>query len=232
LKKIPLFSNPGIKAGIAFCPTNLSIKKDMKLFSLFTVCLSIVLFTACSGGSKSGKTLVVMSSGKMQIDKANPQTINFEPGNQHNEEILTYSGSEKATVTVKSAAGDKTYELPDNGIYLLNLKKDTLVGSIVNFGSAGMPTAISGEQLEHIIDSTQKLLLGQNASDANKTYFLAPNSVKKISLNEASKILGPYNAIPYKVEADKDGNAPEYYKFFTNTQKREALGDLTKRLQK
>ena len=204
----------------------------MKLFSLVTVCLSIIFFTACSGGSKGGKTLVVMSSGKLQIDKSKPESISFEPGNQHNEETLTYPGDAKVTVTVKSSAGDKTYDLPENGIYLLNLKKDTLVGSIVNFGSGGMPTAISGEQLEHIIDSTQKLLLGQNASDANKTYFLAPASVKKISSNEAAKILGPYNAIPYKVEADKDGNAPEYYKFFTNTQKRESLNDLLKRLQK
>jgi hypothetical protein len=204
----------------------------MKLLSLLAVCLSFLFFTACSGGGKGGKTLVVMSSGKMQIDKSKPETISFEPGNQHNEEILTYSGDEKVTVTVKSPAGDKSYELPDNGIYLLNLKKDTMIGSIVNFGSSGMPTAISGEQLEHIIDSTQKLLLGQNASDANKTYFLAPASVKKISTNETAKILGPYNAIPYKVEADKDGKAPEYYKFFTNAQKRESLNDLMKRLQK
>ncbi|NII24697.1 hypothetical protein HB364_06395 [Pseudoflavitalea sp. X16] len=205
----------------------------MKLFSILTVCLAIVFFTACSGGgSKAGKTLVVMSSGKMQIDKTKPETIGFEPGNQHNEEILTYSGDAKVTVTVKSPTGDKTYELPENGIYLLNLKKDTLIGGIVNFGNAGMPTSISTEQLEHIIDSTQKLMLGQNASDANKTYFLAPGSVKKVSANESARILGPYNAIPYKVEADKDGNAPEFYKFFTNAQKRESLGDLIKRLHK
>jgi hypothetical protein len=95
-----------------------------------------------------------------------------------------------------------------------------------------MPTAISTQQLEHIIDSTQQLLLGQNASDANKTYFLTPGSIKKVSANEGARILGPYNAIPAKVEADKDGKAPEFYKFFTNAQKRESLNDLIKRLQK
>ena len=204
----------------------------MKLLSLLTVCLSIVFFSACSGDSKGGKTLVVISSGKLQVDKTKPETINLEPSNQHNEEILTYNGDAAVKVTVKSAAGDQTYDLPDNGIYLLNLKKDTLIGSIVNFGSGGMPTAISTQQLEHIIDSTQQLLLGQNASDANKTYFLPPSSIKKISANQGARILGPYNAIPSKVEADKDGNAPEFYKFFTNAQKREALNDLIKRLQK
>jgi hypothetical protein len=204
----------------------------MKLFSLLTICLPIALLSSCSGGHKGGKTLVIVSSGKLQVDKTKPETIGFEPSNQHNEEILTYSGDAKVTVTVKSSTGDKTYELPDNGIYLLNLKKDTLIGSMVNFGSSGMPTAISTQQLEHIIDSTQQLLLGQNASDANKTYFLIPGAIKKVSANEGAKILGPYNAIPAKVEADKNGNAPEFYKFFTNSQKRESLGDLIKRLGK
>jgi hypothetical protein len=203
----------------------------MKLFSLLSVCLSLVVFSACSG-SKGGKTLVIMSSGKMQVDKANPSTISFEPGTQHNEEVLSYTGEGKTSVTVKSSAGDKTYELADDGVYVLNLKKDTMIGSIVNFGSAGMPTSISGQQLEHIIDSTQQLLLGQNASDEKKTYFLAPGSIKKLSPNKDAKILGPYNAIPYKVEADKAGNAPEFYKFSTNSQKREALGDMIKRMQK
>jgi len=204
----------------------------MKSFTLLSVCLSVVAFSACSGGSEGGKTLVVMSSGKMQVDQANPSTMTFEPGGQHNEEILSYTGKGATTVTVKSSAGDKTYELPTDGLYVLNLKKDTIVGSIVNFGSGGMPTSISTEQLEHIIDSTQQLLMGQNASDEKKTYFLAPNSVHKLSANKEAKVLGLYNAIPYKVDADKAGNAPEYYKFFTNSQKREALGDLIKRLQK
>jgi hypothetical protein len=204
----------------------------MKLSLLLSVGLPVIMLSACSGGGNGGKTLVIMSSGKMQVDKANPTTVTFEPGTQHNEEILTYSGDSKTTVTIKSSAGDKTYDLPDNGTYLLNLKKDTMIGSVVNFGSAGMPKNISGEQLEHIIDSTQQLLMGQNASDEKKTYFLAPGSFKKLSVSNTAKVLGPYNAIPYKVEADKDGNAPEFYKFFTNAQKREALGDLIKRLQK
>ncbi len=192
----------------------------------------IALLAACSSGGNNGKKLVVMSSGKLQTESPASTTIKFEPGNQHNEMELNFKGGEKVTVTVKSSAGDQTFDLPDNGTYLLNLKSDTLIGSLVNFGSSGMPTTISTEQLQHIIDSTQQLIMGQNASDEKKTYFIKPSSIKKISANLGARLIGPYNAIPYKVEADKDGKAPEIYKFFTNKQKREALNELIQRMNK
>lgn len=198
-------------------------------YSLIAVCMIAFFAVACSSGGDGGKKLVVMSSGKM---KAAGKTINFEPGGQHNELTLDFKDSEKVTVTVKSNGGDKTFDLPDNGIYLLNLKSDTMIGSQVNFGSGGMPTSISTEQLQHIIDSTHQLIMGQNASDEKRTYFLAPGNIKKISANLSARLLGPYNAIPYKVDADKDGKAPEIYKFFTNKQKREALDELIQRLNK
>lgn len=196
--------------------------------------LSIALLAAaCSSGSKESKKLVIMSSGKIQADAANPQNITLEPGNQHNELELTFKGgAEKTTITVKSSGGTATYDLTENGIYLLNLKTDTLTGGIVNFSSGGRPNAISHEQLDHIIDSTQKLIAGQNASDANKTYFLAPNSVKKISANANAQLIGPYKGTPGTVQADAEGKAPEIYKFNTNKQQREELEDLQKRMGK
>lgn len=200
-------------------------------YSMIAVC-SIALFAiACSSGGGGGKKLIVMSSGKLQTGDGG-KTINFEPGNQHNELELNYSGSDKVTVSVKTGGTDKTYDLPEDGTYLLNLKSDTMIGSIVNFGSGGMPTSITTEQLHHIIDSTQQLIMGQNASDANKTYFLTPASIKKVSPNQGAKLIGPYNTIPAKVEADDKGNAPEIYKFFTNKQKREALNELIQRMNK
>lgn len=198
-------------------------------YSLIAVCAIALLATACSSKPKGGKKLVVMSSGKL---KPEGTTIGFEPGNQHNEVELKYDGAEKVTVTIKGPGGDKTYDLPEDGTYLLNLKSDTMIGSLVNFGGANGPASISTEQLHNIIDSTQQLILGQNASDEKKTYFLVPSSVKKISTNLNATLIGPYKNIPYKVEADKDGNAPEMYKFFTNKQKREALNELIQRMNK
>ena len=203
----------------------------MKSISFLTAIAVILLASACSGGSDGGKKVVVWSSGNMVLDPANKTTINFEPGNRHNEEVITLTGSDKS-ITVKSPSGDKTYEIPDNATYLLNLKADTVIGSYVNFGSGQGATKLDAETLDRMIDSTQKLMTGEGASEANKSYNLPPNSIKKISTNLSANLLSPYKNIPYEVTPDEKGNAPEYYKFFTNKQKREALKELIDRLSK
>jgi hypothetical protein len=204
----------------------------MKSISFLTAIAVILFASACSsGGSDGGKKVVVWSSGNMVSDAANKTTINFEPGNRHNELELTLTGNDKS-ITVKSPSGDKTYEIPDNATYLLNLKADTVIGSYVNFGSGQGTTKLDAETLDHMIDSTQKLMTGEGASEANKSYNLPPNTIKKISTNLNANLLSPYKNIPYEVTPDEKGNAPEYYKFFTNKQKREALKELIDRLSK
>jgi hypothetical protein len=196
--------------------------------TLFSTMFAVICFAACSPGVE--KKVKVMSSGKIKVDEAT-KVITFTPGGQHNEADLTFTEKDKA-VTVKTPDGDQSFEIPDNGVYILNLKTDTLIGNMVNFGSGGQPSSISTEQLEHIIDSTQQLINGQNASDANKTYFILPKTIKKLTTNLNAQLINPYNNIPYRVEADKDGKAPEIYKFFTAKQKRESLNELLERMKK
>ena len=196
--------------------------------TLFSTMFAVICFAACSPGVQ--KKVKIFSSGKIQVDEAT-KTVTLTPGTQHNEADLTLTDKDKA-ITVKSEAGDQSYEVPDAGVYLLNLKTDTLIGNLVNFGNGGSTTSITTEQLEHIIDSTQQLINGQNASDANKTYFIVPKTIKKLTTNINAQLINPYNNIPYKVEADKDGKAPEIYKFFTAKQKRESLNELLERMKK
>lgn len=196
--------------------------------TLFSTMFAVMCFAACSPGVQ--KKVKIFSSGKIQVDEAT-KTVTLTPGTQHNEADLTLADKDKA-ITVKSPEGDQSYEIPDAGVYLLNLKTDTLIGNMVNFGNSGQTTSITTEQLEHIIDSTQQLINGQNASDANKTYFIVPKTIKKLTTNINAQLINPYNNIPYKVEADKDGKAPEIYKFFTAKQKRESLAELLERMKK
>ena len=196
--------------------------------TLFSTMFAVICFAACSPGVV--KKVKVMSSGKIQVDEAT-KAITFTPGTQHNEADLTLSEKDK-TVTVKTPDGDQTYEVPESGVYVLNLKTDTLIGNMVNFGNGGQTTSITTEQLEHIIDSTQQLINGQNASDEKKTYFIVPKTIKKLTANTNAQLINPYNNIPYKVEVDKDGKAPEIYKFVTARQKRESLNELLERMKK
>jgi hypothetical protein len=175
------------------------------------------------------KKLLVISSGKFTTDK---NIISFEPGNQHNEQELIFKEKEKVTITVKSTEGEKSFDMPEDGTWLLNLKKDTVVGGLVNYGDKGTPASISAEELNRIIDSTKQLMLGENTSFEKKNFNIPPNTIKKISNDLGAIILSPYKLIPSKIELDKDGKAPEYYKFFTNTQKRESLDEMMKRLTK
>lgn len=186
----------------------------------------IVSLVACSG---DGKKVVIMSSGKMTLDH-NSNTITLETGTQHNEEQMTVGG--KGVITVKGPNGDQTFELPENGFYVLNLKQnDTLVGGIVNYGSSTKRDRIDDRELTHIIDSTRRLILGMGASDSTKTYYILPFTIKKITDNlQSTTVVGPYQGIPYKVEGKGD-QKPEVYKLYTNKQQRESLLELFRRMK-
>ncbi|MEJ7737870.1 MAG: hypothetical protein WKF97_10625 [Chitinophagaceae bacterium] len=195
--------------------------------------LGIIILAACSACSGGGsKKVLIMASGKLTVNESDSKNIKLEPGNTHNEKEIVVDGGDKQTLTVQSPDGDKTYEVNEAGHYVLNLKRDTLIGGLVRYGSTGMATNLSGEQVDHIIDSTQKLMLGQNASDESKSYFIAPFSIKKLSANADSKILGPYNGIPSSIDVDASGKGPEMYKLFTNKQKRETLEELIRQRSK
>jgi hypothetical protein len=185
------------------------------------------LLAACSGGQKK---VMVMASGELTADG---NTIKVDPSLTHNEKELVFTG-DKVTLTVQSTNGtSKTFDLTENGSYLLNLQMDTLIGGIVNYGAGdGMPGSITSDQLDHIIDSTKQLMAGQNASDEKKSYFLPPFTIKKLTTQDNAKIIGSFKGIPYSNEPDASGKIPEVYKFFTNKQKRETLNDLMAQREK
>lgn len=201
----------------------------MKLFNLVAAALMIVTFAACSGSGE--KKILIMASGTLTVDEKDQKNIKVEPGTRHTEKEILLDGNDKQTLTVQGVEGNKTYDVSESGHYILNLKPDTLVGGIVRYGTGGRTGNLTGEDVDHIIDSTQKLMTGQNASDESKTYFIVPFSLKRISANLESRIIGPYNGIPGTVDSDS-GKTPEMYKFFTNKQKRESVEDLIKERKK
>jgi hypothetical protein len=198
------------------------MKKIQTVLFLFVA----AFFAACSSGEKR---IVVMANGKVTVTD---KTISIDPGMTHTEQEVVFK-DEKTTITVKSSDGaNKTFDLTDNGVYLLNLQRDTLIGGLVNYGATGVPGSITSEQLDHIIDSTKQLMAGQNASDEKKIYFLPPYTIKKVSTQPNARVIGSFKGIPHDVEADGSGKTPEVFKFFTNKQKRETLNDLLQENEK
>jgi hypothetical protein len=185
----------------------------------------MVSLVACS---KETKKVVIMSSGQLTVDNKN---IKVESGTQHNEQTVSFNGDGKVVLNIQTPDGTDTVEIADNGLYVLNLKlQDTLVGGLVSYGASSTRTRVSDDELSHLIDSTRRLILGMGASDENKTYFIVPNTAKKISADLSSIVVGPFEGIPYELDK-KNGKIPEVYKLYTNKQQRESLLDLFRRMK-
>lgn len=196
----------------------------MKRHQFAVAFVLLTALSACSGGGS--KKVLIMSSGKIIVNENAPVTVKLEPGTTHNEKEILLTSADKETITVDGGQGNKTFDVTEPGYYVLNLKPDTLVGGLVRYGTGGRTSNLTAEDVDHIVDSTQQLLLGQNVNDNSKTYFIPPFTLKKLTAESGSKIIGPYNGVPNSVEADASGKSPEMYKLFTNKQKRESLNEL------
>jgi hypothetical protein len=190
----------------------------MKKISTVLAVISICLFVACSDEGKQKKVLV-MASGKVEISG---NVITLEPGTTHTENTIN-AVDEK--LTVKSPSGSIDVPVPDAGLYILNLKKDTLVGSYQRIGTANAQEVISQENLKIRIDSLNKLMAGENISVPSRNYCIPPNQIAKVSSNTAAEIIGPYKKVPGSFQGGKEH---EIYKFYTNKEMQEIVGKLSK----
>jgi hypothetical protein len=84
---------------------------------------------------------------------------------------------------------------------------------------------VSQDAAKQKLDSLQKLLLGQNVSDANRNYFILPGKIAKITTELRAKVFGPYTTIPGAFDA---GSVPEIYKFYSIKEVREIVTNLAK----
>jgi len=193
------------------------------IFAIALCSLPMLIAAGSGGGNNNEKRVVVMASGKLTVTD---KTIELDPSMSHNEQDIIFK-DDKLTLTVKSTAGtSKTFDLTENGVYVLNLQTDTLTGGKVNYGATGRAGSITAEQRDKIIDSTEQLLLGKNASDANGTYFLPPFTIKKVSTKTNTKIIGSFKGIPYSNSPDETGAVPDVIKFSSNKDKRQTLKEL------
>lgn len=193
----------------------------------FTPYLFIFFGFFLSCNKPVSRKILVMSRGKIDVTD---KKITVKDGAGYVEKMIEVEGSEPESFEIKIDESKTIINLPEEkGFYLLNLKKDTLVGSSQLLGvdiSSGR--TISQEELRIKIDSLISLTKGDNVYLGSRNYFVLPQQLLKVTSNKEAQVYGPYKKIPYELERDKYGNLPEIYKFYTNTEMRELIAKFKK----
>lgn len=151
--------------------------------------------------------MLVMGSGTITLGE---NSVTIEPGSRHNEQRLKVTADK---ISIKGFPGATEVAVPETGLYVLNLKRDTLVGSYQRVVEGQSETRITQEVLRTRVDSLNQLMVGSNVNAASRNFFLPPGQLSKISTNTDAQVIGPYLRMPTTFEGGKEH---EIYKFYTN----------------
>ena len=194
----------------------------MKKFVYF-IAASICLLSC----SKNEKKVIVYSKGVANIDKDAKTIKVLAGGTSQEEQTLNFNTAKKISFNIQSPAGNASVEINDNGLYIINTKTDTIIGSYQVYGAPRTTTkVITQEQIKKDIDSLQQLVKGTNVSSTNRNFFIPPNSIVKVTSNINAFIVGPFHQMT-SIEKE-EGKEPEVYRFFTANEIRETIAKLQK----
>ncbi len=190
----------------------------MRIIKITTIFFLLGTLAACHS-----KKILIFASNDIQVD-ADKKNITIEDGTTHHEKELEFSGSAPVSIQAQSPAGKFTLEATEDGLYIANMQKDTVVGSYQHIGEDNGKVTYTADQVKHTVDSLQQLTAGLNVSAAAKNYFIPPGKIVKISANTKAKVFGPYTTVPSGFDAS---TVPELYKFYTTKEVREIIDKLS-----
>ncbi len=179
------------------------------------------LFFLCACSSHQKKILIYANSN-IQVDESQ-KNITVTEGNSQVEKELNFTGSDPVVLNITGPKMHYTLEAKEDGLWLANLKFDTLVGSMQHTGEVKQ-TRITQEQLKKQLDSLNQLVKGLNISAGSKNYFIPPGKIEKITDFTNAKIFPPFTPIPSAFDA---GSVPEIYKFYNLSEVNEIISKLT-----
>ena len=163
-----------------------------------------------------------MSKGVADINTDN-KTIKAKDGAGHEEKAFVVSGND--AFKLSTPGGEATVSFPDAGLYILNVKNDTIIGGYQHYSEQSqLQKVITQDELKRRIDSIILLSVGKNTNTANRTFYILPNHAAKISDNTAAHVVGPYHRMR---SAEKiDGKDPEIYHFYSIKEIREKILEM------
>ena len=174
---------------------------------------------SCKGHSKK---VLVYATSNIKVDES--QTgISVTEGTTHHEQELNFVTGDPVTLNATTPSGKVSLQVPEDGLYIANLKNDTVVGSFQHIGSDNGDAHITQEGLKQKLDSLQQLVNNQNVNAANRNYFILPNTIAKITSETKARVFGPFTTIPGGFDA---GSVPEIYKFYSIKEIREIIARL------
>jgi hypothetical protein len=191
----------------------------------FLVLLSLTALTVLTACTSHDKKILVYASSDIQVDETQ-KNITVTEGSTHHEKELDFTGSDPVTLNIQSPSGKYTLQAADGGLYIVNLQNDTVVGAYQHVGADnGQAPRITQDALKQKLDSLKKLVVGQNVSAAARNYFITPGKIERITSERKAKVFGPFVTIPGDFDP---ASVPEIYKFYTNKEVWEIIGNLSK----
>ncbi len=185
-------------------------------FSFITI-LAIVALIVTSCHSKK---IYVDAKGHAIIDKDN-KTITLKDGGGSEQVTETFSTSGTLSLKIKKEDGETSVDIAGDGLYFLNAKNDTIIGSYLHFGEQKKDLVVTQAEILKSIDSLQQLIENKNVSAANKNYFILPYHAAKITDNTKAIIVAPFHQMTFlEKDGDKD---PEVYRFYSIKEIREKI---------
>lgn len=192
----------------------------MYKFHSFLFLTVLVSLTACKGHEKK---ILVYAGSDIHVDDSK-QHITVSEGTTHHEQELDFATGSPVTLDVQSPQGKTSVTATDDGLYILNLESDTVVGSYQHVG-ASSKINVSLDEAKHDLDSLQKLVSDQNVTATNRNYFITPGKMERVTPETKAKVFGPFTSIPGSFDA---GSVPEIYKFYSVPEVREIIAQLEK----
>ncbi|MDB5231841.1 MAG: hypothetical protein JWN76_2646 [Chitinophagaceae bacterium] len=183
----------------------------------------LILLVACNSGHKR---IIAYTKGDVDINKAaNVVTVMGNGTTTHAEQTIDYYSGDKVTLTIKTPSLESKVDFADNGLYVLNVKNDTIVGSYQNYSApAATQKVFTQEMLKHSVDSLQQLITNQNVNASNKNFFVLPYHAVKISNNIDATVVGPFHQMT-SIEKE-EGKEPEVYRFYTVREIRDIIAEV------
>src|SRR5258708_22650195 len=111
----------------------------MQRISGFLLIAVLLSFSACKSHDKK---ILLYASGNIQTDNSHTN-ITVADGTTHHEQELDFPGSEPVTLNVQSPQGKFSLNAAEDGLYIANLKNDTVIGSYQQLGTANRIALIS-----------------------------------------------------------------------------------------